>query len=480
MDVTVYHNIEQMKRRVDGALAIRDDGVDVLDPNVIRSELIDELVWTSVFGEGDVRDAARWVIRVIAPEMGAWPASIQDLYMAAARGEYHNVTTPAINLRMLSYDMAQRVFRAAKATGTKQILLELARSEMGYTDQRPAEYASCVLGAAIREGWNGPVMIQGDHYQANAKKYAEDPEAEIGAVRDLAIEAIGAGYGNIDIDSSTLVDLSHEELIDQQRLNFLHTAELTKAIRDHEPAGWTISIGGEIGEVGKENSTVADLDAFMEGYEAELDRLGSEAGYAVDIEEITGISKISVQTGTSHGGIVLPDGSIKDVAVDFETLAKLSEAAKGYGMGGAVQHGASTLPEDAFHKFAEADAVEVHLATAFLNSIYDSEAFPADLKREMYAWLDENRASERKDGQTDEQFYYTTRKRAIGPFKRKLWELPDEVRDEMMKELQPKFELIMQKLNVAGNGELVDRYISRVDVEVPAPDAVRSAVKAKA
>lgn len=471
MNMTIYSSISQMSERLAGALKIRDDGVDVLDPNVIRSELIDELVSTAVFGEEDVRDAARWVIRVIAPEMGAYPASIQDLYMAAARGEYRNVTTPAINLRMLSYDMAQRVFRAARDTGTKQVLLELARSEMGYTDQRPAEYASCVLGAAIREGWNGPVMIQGDHYQANAKAYAEDADAEIGAVRDLAIEALRAGYGNIDIDSSTLVDLTHESLRDQQRLNSLHTAELTKSIRDHEPAGWTISVGGEIGEVGKENSTVADLDAFMEGYREELDKLGTG---------ITGLSKISVQTGTSHGGIVLPDGSIKDVAVDFETLAKLSEAAKKYGMGGAVQHGASTLPEDAFHKFAEADAVEVHLATAFQNSIYDSDAFPSDLKREMYAWLDENRASERKDGQTDEQFYYTTRKRAIGPFKRQVWELPDEVRDEMLKDLQPKFELIMHKLNVAGNGNLVDRYISRVDVEVPAPAAVREAVKAGA
>ncbi|HWV25151.1 MAG TPA: class II fructose-bisphosphate aldolase [Thermomicrobiales bacterium] len=476
MNLTIYSSLQEMTGRLDGALKIRDDGVDVLDPNVIRAELIDELVSTAVFGEGDVRDAARWVIRVIAPEMGAWPASIQDLYMASARGEYHNITTPAINLRMLTYDMAQRVFRAAKATETKQILLELARSEMGYTDQRPAEYASSVLGAAIREGWNGPVMIQGDHYQANAKAYAKDPDAEIGAVRDLAIEALKAGYGNIDIDSSTLVDLSYERLIDQQKLNSRHTAELTKAIRDHEPDGWTISIGGEIGEVGKENSTVEDLDAFMEGYEAELDRIGNEIGG--DIEDITGISKISVQTGTSHGGIVLPDGSIKEVSVDFETLAKLSEAAKRYGMGGAVQHGASTLPESAFHKFAEADAVEVHLATAFQNAIFDSAAFPDDLKREMYAWLDVNRASERKDGQTDEQFYYTTRKRASGPFKRNLWELPDEVRDEMLGDLQPKFELIMQKLNVAGNGELVDRYVTRMDVDVPAPDAVRTFVKA--
>lgn len=467
--MTIYSSISQMMQRLDGALKFHDDGIDVLDSNIIRTGLIDELAWTAVFGEDDVRDAARWVIRVIAPEMGAFPASIQDLYMAAARRDYSNITTPAINLRTMTYDMAQRVFRAAKATGTRQMLFELARSEMGYSDQRPAEYASCVLAAAIKESWEGPVMIQGDHYQANARAYADDPEKEISAVRDLAIEAIQAGYGNIDIDSSTLVDLSYDSLIDQQRLNSIHTAELTKTIRDHEPKGWTVSVGGEIGEVGKTNSKVEDLEAFMDGYQTELNRLGGD---------ITRISKISVQTGTSHGGVVLPDGSIKDVAVDFDTLAKLSQEAKRYGMGGAVQHGASTLPESAFHRFAEADAVEVHLATAFQNAIYDSDAFPADLKTEMYAWLDENRASERKPDQTDEQFYYTTRKRALGPFKRQLWSQQDEVRDGMLDDLQPKFELIMQKLQVAGNGNLVDQYVSRVDVEVPAPESIRKATKA--
>jgi fructose/tagatose bisphosphate aldolase len=340
---------------------------------------------------------------------------------------------------------------------------------MGYTDQRPAEYASSVLAAAIKEGWEGPVMIQGDHYQANAMKYATDPEGEIAAVRDLAIEAVNAGYGNVDIDSSTLVDLSHDKLIDQQYLNSLHTAELTKAIRDVEPSGLTVSIGGEIGEVGKTNSTVGDLEAFMEGYQAELEKLGGG---------MAGISKISVQTGTSHGGIVLPDGSIKEVAVDFETLGELSRAAKAYGMGGAVQHGASTLPETAFNRFTEADAVEVHLATAFQNAMFDSEAFPEDLKKEIYAYLDANHSDERKPDQTDAQFFYTARKRAFGPFKRQMWSLPEETRDGILADLQPKFELIMEKLRVAGNSHLVDQHVKQADVVVPAPESIRRAVKA--
>ncbi len=468
MPVHAFRDIHDLRAATHDVLIIRNDGVEVKDANAIRERTIDQLIWSAVFGNREVMEASRWLIRHLAPAMGAWPASINDLYMAAGRDAYSNITTPAINLRGMTYDLARTVFRAGHATDTRQIILELARSEMGYTQQRPAEYASAVLAAAIKENWQGPVFIQGDHYQASQTAYADDPETEIAAVRDLAIEAIAAGYGNIDIDASTLVDLSHETLAEQQAANYRHTAELTQAIRDNEPATVTISIGGEIGEVGKTNSTVEDLDAFMYGYLEELGRL-SEATNT----DLTGISKISVQTGTSHGGVVLPDGSIEEVSVDFETLAKLSDIAKHrYGMGGAVQHGASTLPEEAFDKFASADAVEVHLATAFQNAIYDSDAFPTDLKDEIYAHLSENHADERKPEQTDEQFYYTTRKRGFGPFKQQLWSLPESTKAEILADLQPRFELIMRELRVAGQGHLIDEHIHRADVSTHAPSSL--------
>ncbi len=465
MPVQAFDDVHQLRAATHDQVIIRDDGVEVKDATAIRERTIDQLVWSAVFGEREVMEASRWLIRHLAPALGAWPASINDLYMAAGRDAYSNVTTPAINLRGMTYDLARTVFRAGHATQSRQIILELARSEMGYTQQRPAEYASAVLAAAIKEDWQGPVFIQGDHYQASQKAYAGGPDAEIAAVRDLAIEAIAAGYGNIDIDASTLVDLSHATLAEQQAANYRHTAELTKAIRESEPAGVTVSIGGEIGEVGKVNSTVEDLDAFMTGYLDELGRLSEAAN-----TDLTGISKISVQTGTSHGGVVLPDGSIQEVSVDFGTLAQLSDVAKHrYGMGGAVQHGASTLPEEAFGQFAAADAVEVHLATAFQNAIYDSDAFPADLRDEIYAHLSANHADERKPDQTDQQFYYTTRKRGFGPFKRQLWSLPESTKAEILDGLQPRFELIMRELRVAGQGHLIDEHIRRVDVPTQAP-----------
>jgi hypothetical protein len=259
-------------------------------------------------------------------------------------------------------------------------------------------------------------------------------------------------------------------LVKQQTKNYQNTAALTALIRSIEPAGVTVSVGGEIGEVGKSNSTVADLEAFMTGYIPALAAEGEKVG-----KQLTGISKISVQTGTSHGGIVLPDGSIKDVAVDFDTLAALSQAAREhYGLGGAVQHGASTLPESAFGKFSEANAIEVHLATAFQSILLDSTHFPSELLDRMYAWLADKRAEERKEGETDNQFYYKTRKRVFGPFKRDLWDLPRTTLDGLMSELEATYSNIMQRLGVANSADLVDRIVKPVEIEIPAPAGVEA------
>ncbi|HEV2529277.1 MAG TPA: class II fructose-bisphosphate aldolase [Thermomicrobiales bacterium] len=460
-----FASLDELLAATDGVLDIHDDHVHVLDEAGIRGDFIERLVRTGIFPEGELREAARWLIRATAEALGAFPASINDVYLAAGRGAYQNITTPAINVRTLTFDIARTIFQVAERTNTGHFVFEIARSEMSYSWQRPADYSAAVLGAAVAAGWRGPVFIQGDHFQAARAKFAEDPDAEIERVRKLSTEAIAAGFFNIDIDASTLVDIEQADLVEQQRNNYERTAELLAHIRAIQPEGITVSVGAEIGEVGKHNSTVDDLDAFMTGFQRDLaDREG----------DLVGISKISVQTGTSHGGTVLPDGSIKEVAVDFQVLADISAAGRErYGIGGAVQHGASTLPESAFGRFAESNAIEVHLATAFQNAVFDSEHFPAGLRDRIYEWLRETRAQERKEGQTDAQFFYSTRKRAFGPFKEEIWGLPQETRDAIMAELAPRFELIMRELGVAGQRQIVEDIVRPVIVPIPAPAALR-------
>jgi fructose/tagatose bisphosphate aldolase len=465
-----YSSLEELKAGIKNVVAFDGDDLTIVDAERLRASVVDSLIYTAVFGAEHLRPVAIWLIRQSAVRLGAYPASIHDLYIAAGRGEYANATAPAINVRGMTYDMAHTIFTSAIANDAKIVLFEIARSEMSYTWQRPADYAASVLAGAIKAGYQGPIFIQGDHFQAIARNYAADPAGEIQKVRDLAKEAIAAGFYNIDIDTSTLVDLTLPNLEQQQEINYRLTAEFTEYIRSLEPDGVTVSIGGEIGEVGARNSTVEDLHAFMDGYVAELTARGEANG-----RDLAGISKISVQTGTSHGGVVLPDGTMAQVNVDFDTLAALSEAARcDYGLGGAVQHGASTLPAEAFGRFCEANAIEVHLATAFQNQLYDHEAFPANLKEQIYAYLTKKSADERKPDQTDAQFFYTTRKRGFGPFKRQMWDMPEERREAIMTSLGETFSLMMQRLGVGGSAAIVDRMVKPVEVVVPAPNALRA------
>jgi fructose/tagatose bisphosphate aldolase len=431
------------------AVSLEGDTVQVIDERRLR-ESIDILVYNAVFADGLVRDTARWWIWEIGQELGIYPASIHELYMAAGKGQLpHPMTVPAINVRAMNFNTSRAVFRAAKKLDVGSLIFEIARSEMGYTDQRPAEYVSSVMGAAIKEGYRGPLFIQGDHFQVSAKSFASDPDRELSALRDLIAESIEAGFYNIDIDTSTLVDLNYESLDMQQERNFKICSELTKFVRDCEPEQITISLGGEIGEVGGHNSTVPELRAFMTGF---IDEIG----------DVTGISKISVQTGTSHGGVVLPDGTLAQVSVDFDTLGELSRISREeYGLGGAVQHGASTLPPSAFNKFPEVDTVEIHLATNFQNIIYEN--LPGDLVQSAYDYVITNHKGEWKEGKTEEQFIYSIRKKAVGPFKQDWWDVDLSIREKLGQVLQEQFEFLFEKLNVKNTREFTNQVTPLIE-----------------
>ncbi len=414
------------------------------DSNEIEKTVFD-LVMTDDLAE---KTSLAKEIRRQAQEAEAPASSIYEFYKARGNGEFGGFTVPAINLRSMTYDLARAIFRVAKRNNSGAFVFEIARSEIGYTSQPPIEYASMVLAAAVKESYHGPVFIQGDHFQVNAAKFKENPEKEIQGLQNLITDAISSGFYNIDIDSSTIVDDSKSDLKEQQLLNYDVCAKLTHYIRTIEPKGKTISVGGEIGEIGHRNSTPQDLRAFMTGLKEKLQN------------EVTGISKISVQTGTTHGGVVLPDGSMAQINLDFGTLKTLSEVSrKEYHLAGAVQHGASTLPPEAFNKFVECETAEVHLATEFQNMIYESQHFPSELKRRIYEWLKINTANEAKKGETEEQFLYKTRKKALGPFKKEIMSLPQQTRNAIASEVERKFEFLFKQLNVIGTRNLVNKHV---------------------
>jgi fructose-bisphosphate aldolase, class II len=457
----MFQSVKEMIDAVKPAATVLSDRLSVTNASAVSSDVVDQLVRTAVFGaDPELKGTARWILRSLGAAARIRPASIQDLYMAMGRGDAGGFTVPAINIRAMAYDTARAVVRAAKQLNAGALIFEIARSEIGYTEQRPHEYVAVVIGAALREGFSGPVFIQGDHVQTNAKKYnSPDKDKELDAVRALIKEEIAAGFYNIDIDTSTLVDLEKPTLDEQQAVNTSLAADFTAFIRTHEPEGVTVSVGGEIGEVGGKNSDVHELHAFMKGYTAALKQRGAN---------LVGISKISVQTGTAHGGFINADGTVRtDVQIDLATLEELSRVARQeYGLAGAVQHGASTLPPEAFDAFPRVGACEIHLATDFQNMIYEHARYPADLKTEMYAWLREHAAEERKPKDTEEQFIYKARKKALGPFKKRMWDLGEDVRKAIGRSLEERFAFLMKQLKINDTAPAVAKFVKAPQIPV--------------
>ena len=453
----LFNNKEEINQALQG-IATQDNGNLVINnANKLRGDILDKLVLNAAINpSAEVKGLSRFIIKAAALELGIVNSSIQGLYEARGRGEIKGFTVPALNIRGLPYELCRAIFRTAIKTDAGAFIFELAKSEMNYTFQKPQELSAVILAAAIKEGYKGPVFIQGDHFQVNAKNYAQDKDKEIAGLKKLIQNGIAGGFYNIDIDTSTLVDLSKPNVVEQQRANFEVGVELTKYVRELEPTGITISVGGEIGEVGKENSNEKELRAYLDNFNELLEK--EKAG-------AVGISKISIQTGTPHGGVPLPDGTVADVNLDFDTLEILSQISReSYGLAGAVQHGASTLPQNLFHKFPELETAEIHLATDFQNMTYGSSLFPNDFKEEIYTHLRKKFAAEKKEGETDEQFIYKTRKKGFGEFKSEFWNLSKEIREGIGKELESKTDFLFDKLAVKNTRADVVKAVKQTPV----------------
>jgi fructose/tagatose bisphosphate aldolase len=366
--------------------------------------------------------------------------------MARGRGEVASSwTTPAINLRALTFDCARAAFRSADKIKSALMIFEIARVELGWSDISLAEYSACVLAAAIAEGYRGPVFLQGDHFQISAQLPIEQEKS---VIKRLVKQAVAAGFYNIDIDTSTLVDLSQPTVSEQQYRNASISAELAAYIRNAQPDGITISIGGEIGEVGGHVSTIEELSTYI--------RLFNQK-YAELCPNKPGLSKVSIHSGSTHGGTVLADGKIRKAQIDFEAIEKLDRTSREVcGLGGVVQHGASTLAYENFDKLVQAGTLEVHLATSFMTTLF--QLIPDPLRAEMYHWLDTNFVHERTKGMTDPQFYHKTQMHALAPFKKVLWNLPTEVMEKLSLTWESQFDQLFTRLGCTNTREMVENF----------------------
>lgn len=441
----MYRSIDQLHSAVNQSIIVSNNSLTITNEELLRNTTINDLVYASVFSEdSSVKQEAQRIIHLLAQQLGVIPSSLYSLYKAIGTGRLTpTFTVPAFNIRTLTYDTARVIFTVAIENNIGPFIFEIARSEMEYTYQSPQEYTTVILAAAIREGYTGPVFLQGDHYQFSARRYKENPEQEILTIKELVKKSIDAHFLQIDIDASTLVDLTKETVREQQQTNYELTAHITKYIRSLSLNDQLVSIGGEVGHIGGKNSTIADATAFMEGY---LTLIGNEKG----------ISKLSIQTGSSHGGIPLPDGTIEKIDIAFDAIESIGTYVREtYHLGGVAQHGASTLPSTLFTLFPKHKTLEIHLATGIQNIVFDT--LPQQTKQEIYEWIEKNLFAE-KENLTTEQFMYKSRKKALGPFKKILWDLPSAQKDPIRSAIKKRIEFLCTQLHVFDTKNVLMTY----------------------
>jgi len=90
---------------------------------------------------------------------------------------------------------------------------------------------------------------------------------------------------------------------------------------------------------------------------------------------------------------------------------------------------------------------------------------PSSLKDEIYAWLHKNYSDEKRLEQTDAQFIYKTRKKALGPFKRQIHSLPDDRKNKISSALEEEFSFLFEKLNLNDTRVFVEKYVKPTRVE---------------
>lgn len=462
--------------------ALDNRTLKVIDPEAFKGCLPTLAANVADFGAdsapADVRTLAAWIIGEAAQQLGAKLNSPQEAYVAIAEGKIdRQICFPAVNVRGNSLDTARALFRAAVDNQVGALIIEIARSEMGYTGQPPMEFAAVIQAAAVMEGFKGPLFLQGDHVQLKSKPVRQGGEAaqkEISAHSGLIRELLAWGFGSIDLDMSPFERRNEEGLSfeEQQEENARMTAEKIADVRKAEKElgiPWTTMLGGETGEVGKMNTREEDLDAYAKGMRKHMERLG--------IDPSLGIRKIAVNDGTAHGGVPLPGGGVADVSIAFDVLSMANKKGKEFGWAGAVQHGASTLPPDAFSLFPKHGAVEVHLATGFQNILYDHAFKVEGLQAKVERFLVDNFMAEWKAGKTFVQFAYSTRKKVLGPMKHTFWTLPEDIRAAVAEELYDQFAFLFEQLGVKNTQELIAQYVTEHDFRRSFPEEGKVAKK---
>ncbi len=190
-----------------------------------------------------------------------------------------------------------------------------------------------------------------------------------------------------------------------------------------------------------------------------------------------GVSKVSVATGTSHGGIPLPDGGVAEVKLDFEVLRVLGEVARTYGARRRRPARREHAAGRAVPPFPTVETAEIHLATGFQNASTSTRPSRRSCTRDRGLVLRRTRPTSARTARPTPSSSTRPARRRSARSSVSLWEL--DTKDEILASQAAKVGFLFDQLKVTGTRgppRSLRRRTARSGTD-PAPAALAAAAR---
>ncbi|MCX5677728.1 MAG: hypothetical protein NTY76_01285, partial [Candidatus Omnitrophica bacterium] len=197
-------SVDELLNRIDNTTQVTKDSVVVTNHGRFVERTVDYLALTAgLSGDSDTRAAAQTLLDELAASFNFKFGSSSDLNMFAGEGKeknlYYATIIPVFNGTTAMYDKLRDSFKAVKESQKEAIMLELAMSKTRASREELSIFTASIIAAAIREGYEGLIFVQGDHYQVSGEGLVErELRGVAGPLRQAILDAGGA---SIDIDT---------------------------------------------------------------------------------------------------------------------------------------------------------------------------------------------------------------------------------------------------------------------------------------
>ncbi|ODS42066.1 MAG: hypothetical protein MSIBF_01605 [Candidatus Altiarchaeales archaeon IMC4] len=363
------------------------------------------------------------------------PVSGRDIFKALAD---HDGIVMAANIRI--QHSIRGIMEAAKEMDAA-VLFEIAKSEVGYTDQQPDEFVRVIKQVAKEVDFDTPYCIHGDHITVS-----ENTSEAIASAENLIKKEIAAGFTSYAIDASHNFDLKACSVRDALADNIEITTCLSRLVP--EEYGLEVEVG-EIGRIDpntgqKEITTVEEAVTFIKAL--------NDNGVYPDL--------LATNNGTEHGNIYDKNGNvIAKVGIDIKRTKDINDAIRPFGVR-IAQHGITGTPLEFMDKLITAGILKGNVGTNWQNIALEN--FPKGLMSRMEKWALDNyaEAARKKNPKiSDKEIIGKNIKNAIKPFKQDIANIDKKHKQKIYKASYDSAMGFFEAFNAGGTGKIVRDYI---------------------